>query len=66
MLNKFVEIANILDQAGHYSQADCLDQYLLKYAEESDSSEIIEIPADEKEMLDLVLKSLQDSLTDRE
>ncbi len=57
---KLVKFADQLDRQGHPELADQIDQEILPEFQNEET--IIEIPEDEKAMLDEVLQSLQDSL----
>ena len=66
-ISKLIKIADILDKEGNHVAANIIDKYISSIRKKAESpNEIqeveIEIPEDEKNMLDEILESLRYSL----
>lgn len=62
LVNDLIKFADKLDRKGDVNSVDLMDKVILVLAQEIDEGFDLEIPQDEKDILDNVLKSLKESL----
>ena len=62
LIKKLIKLADNMDRQHDYASTEIIDQAITTLAQQQDEEFDLEIPQDEKDVLDEVLKSLMESL----